>query len=58
MVNASDASSLDYRFPRLRRPLTRATLARYTKIDYWAATMILAGGTTNVMAGGEESKAA
>jgi RimJ/RimL family protein N-acetyltransferase len=34
MVNASDASSLDYRFPQLRRPLTRATLARYTKIDY------------------------
>jgi acetyltransferase len=34
MVKASDASSLDYRFPRLRRPLTRATLARYTRIDY------------------------
>ena len=34
MVNASDASSLEYRFPRLRRPLSRATLARYTKIDY------------------------
>ncbi len=27
-------------------------------IPYWAATIILAGGTTNMMAGGEESKAA
>jgi acetyltransferase len=34
MINASDASSVDFRFPRIRRPLTRSAVTRCTQIDY------------------------
>jgi hypothetical protein len=33
-------------------------LALEPHLAVWAATIILSGGTTNMMAGGEESKAA
>jgi len=34
MIGAGEASSVDSRFPRIRRPLTRAALDRWTRIDY------------------------
>src|SRR5437667_2712314 len=33
IMNASDASSVDFRFPRIRPPLTGPALARFTQID-------------------------
>ena len=45
MIGAGDASSVDYRFPRIRRPLTRAALDRWTRIDYDREMAFVAAST-------------
>ena len=44
MINTSDAASVDFRFPRIQRPVTSSALSRFTQIDYAREIAFVAAG--------------